>query len=125
MKRELIYAAVIGGVVGAVLVMAAGSLAPLGAQNEAAQAEFGTIRCSTLVVGDDGFSFATEIDMFGVRVSNEENGRSARLGTRGVFVFGGKGKLAHVGVDENGGAVAVFGGKDGGACVSQGGLCLG
>ena len=54
----------------------------------------------------------TEIDTFGVRVSNE-GGRSATLGALGVYVFGGKGKLAHVGVDENGGYVTVLGGTDG------------
>ena len=39
MKRKEALIAVIGGVVGAVLVMAVGSFAPLGAQNEAADAE--------------------------------------------------------------------------------------
>ena len=43
-RKEALYA-VIGGVVGAVLVMAAGWLSPLGAQNEARDAEFDTITC--------------------------------------------------------------------------------
>ena len=49
MKRREVLFAVIGGVVGAVLVLAAGAFAPLGAQNEAADAEFDTITCRKLV----------------------------------------------------------------------------
>ena len=39
-RKEALYA-VVGGVVGAVLVMVAGSFSPLGAQNELKDAEFG------------------------------------------------------------------------------------
>lgn len=51
-RKEVLLAAVIGGVVGAVLVMAAGSIAPLGAQNEAKDAEFGQITCRAIKVVD-------------------------------------------------------------------------
>ena len=54
MKQDAIYAAIIGGVVGAVLVMAAGSFAPLGAQNDVKDAEFGTITCDEVRVRGGG-----------------------------------------------------------------------
>ena len=54
MKRELIYAAVIGGVVGAVLVAAAGLFAPLGAQS-GTDGHFDEITCTDLkVMSPDG-----------------------------------------------------------------------
>ena len=113
MKRELIYAAVIVGVVGAVVVMAAGSIAPLGAQNEAADAEFGTITCKELVVRRYGaLACATEINKFGVRVRGGD-GRIAALHADGVGVVGEEGKgRVNVTVGEDGGAVTVFD-KDG------------
>ncbi|MDE0301206.1 MAG: hypothetical protein OXN17_21465 [Candidatus Poribacteria bacterium] len=43
MKRKEALFAVIGGVVGAVLVMAAGLFSPLRTQREVTDAEFGTI----------------------------------------------------------------------------------
>jgi len=50
-RKEVLLAAVIGGVVGAVLVMAAGSIAPLGAHNEhPPDAEFAEITCRRLRV---------------------------------------------------------------------------
>ena len=45
MRRKEALCAVIGGVAGAVLVMALGSFAPLVAQTEARDAAFGTITC--------------------------------------------------------------------------------
>ena len=102
MKRELIYSAVVGGVVGAVLVMAAGSFSPLRAQNEVADAEFGTITCRRLVVRYDGIRLATEIDPSFVKV--QANGRSARLHANGVSVLGenGKGRAAITVMGEHG-----------------------
>ncbi len=118
MKRKEVFCAVIGGVVGAVLVMAAGTIAPLGAQNEAADAEFGTITCSKLVVRYDGSPYSTEIDKDGVLVSGGD-GRIAALRPGGVFVFGEKGKgRAYVTVDEYGGYVRVRG-KDGGGAAGM------
>ena len=115
MTRKEALCAVIGGVVGAVLVMAVGSFAPLGAQSEVADAEFGTITCSKLVVRDNRFSpiaVKTEIDTFGVNVSGKD-GRRTTLGFAGVFVSGKEGKgRALVIVGEDGGSVRVFG-KDG------------
>ena len=51
-RKEVLFAAVIGGVVGAVLTMAAGSFSPLGAQNEVGDAEFDTITCRRMKVVD-------------------------------------------------------------------------
>ena len=116
MKGKEALFGVFCGVVGAVLVMAAGSFSPLGAQNEVADAEFGTIACSKLVVGDDGFGGATEIVPFGVRVSGKD-GRSAWLDALGVGVVGEEGKGRVYVTAEDGGAVHVFGGKDGGGSV--------
>ena len=50
-KKEALFA-VISGVVGAVLAMAGGAVLPLGAQNEVRDAEFGTITCRKIYVGD-------------------------------------------------------------------------
>ena len=51
-KKEVLVAAVIGGVIGAVLVMVVGSLSPLGAQNELGDVEFGKITCRRLEVAE-------------------------------------------------------------------------
>ena len=116
-KKEALFA-VIGGVVGAVLVMAAGSFAPLGAQNEVADAEFGTITCSKLVVRYDGFSFATEINPTSVTVS-EDDGRSVELSANGVSVVGtGEKRMVQLSFTEDGGSVRVFG-KDGGGAAGM------
>ena len=50
MRRKEVLFAVIGGVVGAVLTLAAGSFSPIGAQNEVGNAEFDTITCRALKV---------------------------------------------------------------------------
>ena len=50
MRRKETLCAVIGGIVGAVLAMASGAVLPLGAQNQAADVEFGTIICRELQV---------------------------------------------------------------------------
>ena len=93
-RREVLYA-VIGGVVGAVLVMAAGSFTPLGAQSQSDS--FGEITCTGLkVVDSDGR----------MRI-----GLSATSSRGSVVVFGKEG-FAHVGVDKYGGLVTVRG-KDG------------
>ena len=52
MRRKEALFAVIGGVVGAVLVMAAGLLSPLGAQNAVRDVEFGKITCREIRVVD-------------------------------------------------------------------------
>ena len=110
MRRKEALFAVIGGVVGAVLVMVVGSFAPLRAQDEVADAEFGTITCSKLVVRYDGSPYATEISPLHVKVSVDGDG-SAKLGSYGMSVVGkeGKGK-AYVKVYNGGGVVSVYGG---------------
>ena len=111
MRRKEVLFAVIGGVVGAVLVMAVGLFSPLGAQNEVPDAEFGTITCSKLVVRYDGSRLATEIDPSFVKV--QANERSVRLNAFGVRVLGEDGKgSAYVTVDEDGGVVRVEGKED-------------
>ena len=131
MKRELIYAAVIGGVVGAVLVAAAG-FAPLGAQSESSQGDFDVITCTKLrMMSADGtrgvMIFADEdgggIYIYGkeedaqhpfipVVVINAEDG-----GGVGVYDKDGK-KIAYLGADEDGGLVSVNA-KDGGERVQM------
>ncbi len=105
MKQDAIYAAIIGGVVGAVLVMAAGSFAPLGAQNDVKDAEFGTITCDEVRVrGADGYA--------SVVINSEEHGGS-------VVVYGEKG-VAIMTIDKTGGRINVAGHK-GDARMSIGG----
>ena len=53
MKRELIYAASVGGCVGALMTMALGWVLPLGAQNEVRDAAFRKITCKEIEVVDD------------------------------------------------------------------------
>ena len=105
MKQDAIYAAIIGGVVGAVLVMAAGSFAPLGAQNDVKDAEFGTITCDEVRVrGADGYA--------SVVINSEEHGGS-------VGVYGEKG-VAIMTIDKTGGRINVAGAR-GDARMSIGG----
>ena len=105
MKQDAIYAAIIGGVVGAVLVMAAGSFAPLGAQNDVKDAEFGTITCDEVRVrGADGYA--------SVVINSEEDGGS-------VGVYGEKG-VAIMTIDKTGGRINVAGAR-GDARMSIGG----
>ena len=55
MRRKEVLFAVIGGIVGAVLTMAAGSFSPLGAHDEKANLNVGEITCTRLsVVDEDG-----------------------------------------------------------------------
>ena len=94
-RKEVLFAAVIGGVVGAVLTMAAGSFSPLGAQNEVRDAEFRKITCT------------------GLRVEGADGARAVSLGAvgngGGFFVFGKDGELG-VGMtaNEDGGYVRVY-----------------
>ena len=94
-RKEVLFAAVIGGVVGAVLTMAAGSFSPLGAQNEVRDAEFRKITCT------------------GLRVEGADGARAVTLGAVGnggsFFVFGKDGEIG-VGmtVNEDGGYVRVY-----------------
>ena len=91
MRRKEALFAVIGGVVGAVLTMAAGLFSPLGAQDE--DASFGTVTCQELkVVGPAGDTR--------VWLLSEFDG--------GLYVFGGDGKIrARMVVDISGGLVNV------------------
>ena len=95
MRRKEVLFAVIGGIVGAVLTMAAGSFSPLGAQNEVRDAEFRKITCTGLrVEGADG-AIAVTLGAVG-------NGGS-------VFVSGKEGEIG-VGMtaNEDGGYLRVY-----------------
>ena len=114
MRRKEMLHAVIGGVVGAVLVMAAGSFSPLGAQNEMKDVEFGTITCRMLRVmyngqRDNGHLLVTEITPFSVEIS-QAKGRRVLLHAGGVTVDGEDGKGgAYMIVHEDGGVVSLKG----------------
>lgn len=96
-KKEVLFAAVIGGVIGAVLVMAAGSIAPLGAQNDVKDVEFESITCRRIWVVDEDADLAVSIN-------------NGLIGKRGITVHG---KDNNVGVEmhvsEYGGQFGVFG----------------
>lgn len=116
MRRNEVLFAVIGGVVGAVLTMSAGSIAPLGAQNEVKDAEFGTISCSSILLKDlDGTIYG------GMYILNnrgllymDRKGNSGRVSVS-VDEHGGyvqvrdkDNKMAGISSDETGGLVEVF-----------------
>ena len=63
--RKEVFCAVIGGVVGTVLTMVAGSFSPLGAQDEAVDLNVGEITCKGLKVVDADGSPLAEIDIDG------------------------------------------------------------
>ena len=93
MRRKEVLFAVIGGIVGAVLVMAAGSVLPLGAQNEVTDVEFGVVTCREIkVVNSDGEA----------RVSM---GVAEAGGVVGVI---GNGGMPSMGVNELGGIVLML-----------------
>ena len=82
-------AAVIGGVVGAVLVMAVGSFIPGGPQNEVKDAEFGTIRCRKIqLVDSDGIINGNMfIHEYGVSLGlfNDNAKRSVSIGVHNEY----------------------------------------
>ena len=65
MQRKEVFYAVIGGVVGTVLTMVAGSFSPLGAQDEVVDLNVGEITCKGLKVVDADGSPLAEIDIDG------------------------------------------------------------
>ena len=98
-KKEMLFSAVIGGVIGAVLVMTAGAIAPLGAQNELKAAVFESITCKRIWVVDEDGNLAVGIT----------NGLSAPAG----IVVHGKGRNgAMMSVDKHGGIISTFAGAD-------------
>lgn len=100
MKRELIYAAAVGGCVGALMTMALGLLVPLGAQSPAKHA-FGEVTCTEpVVLRPDG--------MPAVRLSVDNDG-----GRVGVFGKGNNGVRVGIGVNEYGNGAVTTWGKNG------------
>ena len=94
MRRKEALFAVIGGIVGAVLTMVAGSFSPLGAQSQGADVSFGTITCEKLMAG--------------------------AVGSRGIFVADSDNKLVvEIGSDEHGGVVSVGNGDKGSVEMSM------
>lgn len=111
MQRKEMFYAVIGGIVGAVLTMAAGSFSPLGAQNEVRDAEFRAITCQSIIIKDLGgrVGVSTIIGPLGVVVDGDNGFVSLTANQSGgyVNVYGtGQGGAA-MGVNENGGIVYV------------------
>ena len=95
MRRiEMLYA-VIGGIVGTVLTMALGTLAPLGAKDEPVDLNAGRITCRELDVVDAKGNIRAGLN-------TSEFGGS-------VFVVGKLGKGAEMHVTKYGGAVFVWG----------------
>ena len=105
MKRREVLFAVIGGCVGAILVMAAGLTSPIGAFNNPPDAVFGTITCEKVRVLDSEGNYS-------VSINSEEHGGS-------VGVYGEKG-VAIMTIDKTGGRINVAGHK-GDARMSIGG----
>ena len=131
MRRELIYAAVVGGCVGALMTMALGLVLPLGAQNEARDAEFGTITCTELNVVNSAGKTLVWLNTGGVDWVEDRNGELSPVGhERGgrIMVYGENGTRVHLSgsvlvahrdfgyasmsINEHGGQVYVLG-KDG------------
>ena len=103
MKRELIYAASVGGCVGALMTMALGWVLPLGAQNEVRDAAFRKITCKEIEVVDDDsrvWIFAGPRFAF-VNV----HGKDSAV----VRVLGGRGGARMMSTEEHDGIVSVFG----------------
>ena len=96
MRRKKALYAVVGGVVGAVLVMVAGSFSPLGAQNELSDTEFGTITCESIRVGSPNES------------SVLITGETFLMFRRGEGVDDFQRVVKMYGTDEAGGQIIVF-----------------
>ena len=95
MRRKEVLYAVIGGIVGTVLTMAVGALAPLGAQDEPKDLNAGRITCRELDVLDAKGNLRAGLN-------TSEFGGS-------VFVVGKLGKGAEMHVTKYGGAMFVWG----------------
>lgn len=116
MRRKEVLYAVVGGVVGAVLVIVAGSFSPLGAQSES-KGSFDEITCRKIrVVSSDGKLAVLISSRYGGRVSvvgkDEEIKADMSIGEHGgsVSVFGNDGiSGADMFVMERGGLVGVTG----------------
>ena len=112
-RKEGLYA-VIGGVVGAVLTMAAGLVLPLGAQNGATDAEFGEITCRKIrVVNERGEQRGYWGYLMGgseLRLFSTDGGGSGLVASKyvgnSVYVQSKKGR-AVMEIDEHGGRVRV------------------
>ena len=113
MRRREVLFAVIGGIVGAVLVMAAGSFAPLGAQNEAVDLHVGEITCTGLKVVDSQDIPRVTLKRHGVIIIDGVDGNSMR--GRGVVSVSSKDRntLAMMIINKEGtGGQVIVGGKD-------------
>lgn len=108
-RKEMLFAAVIGGIVGAVLAMVGVVVLPLGAQSNSEK--FGEIVCTGLKVIDlDGKKRITVDPVMGIIVDDP---------AMGIFVTQGEGVAAAMSVKKHGGLVDVYG-KDGNSRVTMG-----
>lgn len=113
-RKESLYA-VIGGCVGAVLTMAMCSVLPLGAQNEAKDAEFGAITCESIRVVSPGKSptSSTTVGAGVIMVSGGEGSVGVTIVSSsdgGIIAVRNKGGgMAKMMIDGYGGRVEVYG----------------
>ena len=109
MKKQLIYAATIGGCIGALVTVALSLVVPLEAKNEVRDASFGEITCRRLLVrGED--------EMLQVMIESDDDGGNVR-------VRGKDGKSgAALGIDEDGGTVIVHDKESGAKALTSKGL---
>ena len=84
MRRKEVLIAVIGGIVGAVLVMVAGLFSPLGAQSAGRDVNFGDIVCESIVVrnadGEDVVLMGSDENGGGSVVASGKGGESVIMG---------------------------------------------
>ncbi|MDE0301205.1 MAG: hypothetical protein OXN17_21460 [Candidatus Poribacteria bacterium] len=102
-KKEALYA-VIGGIFGAILAMAAGSFSPLSAQNESVNS--GAITCTGLKVVDSEGIPRVFMSATGIAVLGKDGGKllmSVGKGKGQVSVYDRDGEGTIMGVTEDGG----------------------
>ena len=106
MRKNEVLIAMIGGVAGAILTMAVGSLAPLGAQDEAVDLNVGKITCTGLKVANGGFvAIVSEDGKIQAVMGDGRNG-----GYVDVWDKGGHSAVAGMGANfKHGGVVYVKG----------------
>ena len=120
MKRELVYAAVVGGCVGTLLTLLLGSVVPLGAQS-GGDGHFDVVTCKEVKVVDaegKGVSIQS-VYSSGYIVVDGSDGSKVTIsggpdsGRPFIHVFGKENEgSAGISIDDNGGCVEVFGKED-------------
>ena len=113
-RKECLYA-VIGGVVGAVLTMAAGHVMPIGAQN--GDATFGEMTCTALLVMDTERKVKLALTASPrsglVYIKGKPNRNRMLLSKDGMSVLDGEHQVASISANDYGGYVSVRGKDEG------------